>query len=429
MTSWHRIVKACLFIYLLAIGCSAAQSAEQREYALGPQDKLQIRVFDLKPSTGEAYQWQAYNGEYVVGYDGSLSLPLIGNVKALGRSTTDLERVVSDELKDKVGLAKPPSVNVQIIRYRPVYVTGDVENPGEFDYRPNLTVLQALAIAGGVAKERDEETTSRRATRVTEGELRVLRAQQLGFLIKKARLAAEADGASTFKIPASVAGLSADYDVDKISASEQAVLDNHRSSQAAQVNLLTQARKTAIDEIASLQKKDETLQKQIDLSKRDLNQLGDLLSRGLTSTQRQLQAEQTLTTYESGRLDVLVTKLRTEQDVVRIDREMAELKNKYRSEALAQNLDVDAKLRETNEKIATAGLSISEGRRSRSGIQRNKGNAGLNFSIVRSTNSQATNVDTPETTTLNPGEVLIVERQPATLPPGLGDRTDADAPN
>lgn len=428
MTRWRKIGKACFALYLVAIGCSAAESAEQHEYPLGPQDRLQIRVFDLRPSTGEAYQWQAYNGEYVVGFDGSLSLPLIGNIKAQGRSTADLERVVSDELKEKVGLAKPPSVNVQITRYRPFYVTGDVENPGEFDYRPNLTVLQALAIAGGVAKDRDQDpSTSRRETRVSEGDLRLLRTQELGLVIKKARLAAEADGASAFKIPASAANLPADYGVDKISASEQAVLDNRRSSQAAQINLLTQARKTAIDEIASLQKKDETLQKQIELSKRDLNLLGDLLSRGLTSTQRQLQAEQTLTAYESSRLDVLVTKLRTEQDVVRIDREAAELKSKTRSEALAQNLEVDAKLRETAEKIATAELSISEGRRSRSGISRKKGNAGVNFSVVRTTSNQAANVDTPETTILNPGEVLIVERPQAT--PTFGERSDTNARN
>ena len=56
---------------------------------------------------------------------------------------------IADRLKERIGLVESPDVSIEIIQFRPFYVVGHVEHPGEYPYRPGMNVLQALAIAGG----------------------------------------------------------------------------------------------------------------------------------------------------------------------------------------------------------------------------------------------------------------------------------------
>ncbi|MFA5967664.1 MAG: polysaccharide biosynthesis/export family protein [Sphingomonas sp.] len=106
-------------------------------YRLGPGDKLKITVY------GE----ENLSSEQQVGPDGSVTVPLIGAVKATGRSAPD----VSDEIRNKLGegFVRSPSVSVTIEQYRPFYILGEVNTPGQYEYAQGMTVLAAVARAGG----------------------------------------------------------------------------------------------------------------------------------------------------------------------------------------------------------------------------------------------------------------------------------------
>jgi polysaccharide export outer membrane protein len=70
------------------------------------------------------------------------------------------------------GLVRAPSVSVEVIRYRPVFVLGEVNKPGEFPYQPGMTLLAAVALAGGFTYRAVETTASVVRTqdgRTTEG--------------------------------------------------------------------------------------------------------------------------------------------------------------------------------------------------------------------------------------------------------------------
>ncbi len=127
-----------------------ARAAEP--YKLGPQDQLQVKVSDLRAGTGEAYQWQAFNGDFTVAASGNVSLPIVGEIAASGRTTTEIAADIADNLKTKAGLAAKPDASVQIIKYRPYYVMGGVEKPGEYEFRPQMSVLQAVSMAGGLQR-------------------------------------------------------------------------------------------------------------------------------------------------------------------------------------------------------------------------------------------------------------------------------------
>ena len=102
-----------------------------------PGDKLKLIVF------GE----ENLSGEFTVDSSGNVALPLIGSVQAAGKSLTEFEALVTSSLKN--GYLKDPHVSVEVENYRPFYIIGEVNKGGQYPYQAGLTVLNAVAIAGG----------------------------------------------------------------------------------------------------------------------------------------------------------------------------------------------------------------------------------------------------------------------------------------
>ena len=112
----------------LLVMASGAAHGEGEAYRLGPQDELQVRVSDLRTGAGEAYQWQAFNNsKFAIAPSGRLSLPVIGEIDASGRTTAEIEATIGKRLQEKAGLAVRPDASVQIVKFRPFYLMGRVE--------------------------------------------------------------------------------------------------------------------------------------------------------------------------------------------------------------------------------------------------------------------------------------------------------------
>ena len=106
-------------------------------YRLGTGDKVRVIVF------GEA----DLSGEFEIDTTGRISLQLIGLVQAAGLSSEELKAEIEHRLTG--GYLLKPSVAVEVLTYRPFYVLGEVNAPGSFPYVSGMTVLKAVAIAGG----------------------------------------------------------------------------------------------------------------------------------------------------------------------------------------------------------------------------------------------------------------------------------------
>lgn len=117
---------------------NAQQASEQQaEYTLGPGDRLEVTVFghtDL-------------SGTFDVDGAGQISLPLIGQLAVLGMTAGQAETVIRDRLTPDY--LKNPRVSLQVLNYRPFYIIGEVKQPGSYPYVNGLTVIQAVALAGG----------------------------------------------------------------------------------------------------------------------------------------------------------------------------------------------------------------------------------------------------------------------------------------
>ena len=142
----HVVVYAGMSVACM-LGASAANA---KDYVLGPQDKLRVKVYEWRASRDKLFGWDALKDEYTIGPNGSVSLPLVGEIKAAGLTTGEMANSIGDSLMKNIGLARKPNTAVEIVQFRPFDVVGKVTQSGEFAYRPGLTVLQALSIAGGL---------------------------------------------------------------------------------------------------------------------------------------------------------------------------------------------------------------------------------------------------------------------------------------
>jgi polysaccharide biosynthesis/export protein len=125
---------------------SAAPAADNPadNYVLGPNDRVRLKVYG-EPDIA---------GEYEIDSSGQVSVPLAGHIRAAGLTTKQLERAIASALSK--GIVRDPRVNVEIALYRPYYILGEVKKSGEYPYRLGLTVMDAVASAGGFTYRANE---------------------------------------------------------------------------------------------------------------------------------------------------------------------------------------------------------------------------------------------------------------------------------
>ena len=128
-------------------------------YQLGAGDRLRIDV----------YNEPKLSGEFVVDGDGKVAMPLAGRITASDLTVAQFSDALTQALAD--GIMLHPSVTVQVLGYRPVFVLGEVARPGQYPYSEKMTFYSLVAQAGGftyraskraVALRRDGETEERK---------------------------------------------------------------------------------------------------------------------------------------------------------------------------------------------------------------------------------------------------------------------------
>lgn len=128
--------KLILFILLFLTSAVQAQSIRD-SYKLGPGDHVQIRVFGEEDLTVDI----RLNASGVVSY------PFLGELQISGKTSTQVERIIVEGLKPDYLIN--PVVNVSILEYRRFYIYGEVEEPGEYNFEPGMTLRKAIVLAGG----------------------------------------------------------------------------------------------------------------------------------------------------------------------------------------------------------------------------------------------------------------------------------------
>ena len=151
-----------LLAALFTLTASAEDNAIQVEndaiqvsatYKLASGDVIRIRVFGEPDLSVE---------ETRLSDAGTFSYPFLGEVRALGKTVTELERIITRELEGSFLI--DPRVSVSVLEYREFYISGEVKLPGGYKYQPGLNLRRAIALAGGLT----ERASLRRITVVRD---------------------------------------------------------------------------------------------------------------------------------------------------------------------------------------------------------------------------------------------------------------------
>ena len=140
-----------------APAAQAAPAASSAVYRLGLGDKVRIQVF------GES----DLSGEFQVSGAGALAMPLIGDVPAVGLTARELEAALTSRYRN--GYLRDPKISVEVYDFRPYFILGEVEKPGRYPSSEGITVMNAIATAGGFTyRANTKKVYIRRAGETTE---------------------------------------------------------------------------------------------------------------------------------------------------------------------------------------------------------------------------------------------------------------------
>ena len=135
-----RLARYLTALVALITGLSAGPTTAQQgisNYTLNTGDRIAVEVFGEPDLSVEA----------VVDDSGAISYPLLGAVMVSGQTARQLESTLTEGLRGRFLIN--PKVSVSIVKYRPFFVRGEVNSPGDYDFTPGLTVQKAVSIAGG----------------------------------------------------------------------------------------------------------------------------------------------------------------------------------------------------------------------------------------------------------------------------------------
>ncbi len=126
-----------ILLYSLSVATAAEVGAGYSSYTLNTGDHVQVTVFEEPDLSVSA----------VLDDTGAISYPLLGELKVSGLTLRELETKITEGLRGRFLIN--PRVNVSIKEYRPFFVRGEVNSPGEYPFKPGLTVEKAVSLAGG----------------------------------------------------------------------------------------------------------------------------------------------------------------------------------------------------------------------------------------------------------------------------------------
>lgn len=114
-------------------------------YRLMVGDKVRVTQYDVATETGD----------YTVDTAGSIIVPPLAPLKVAGLTPAEAGKLIEQRFIEG-GLLRSPRITVEVATYGPVYVLGEVTRPGEFVYKPGMSLLAAVAAAGGYTYRADK---------------------------------------------------------------------------------------------------------------------------------------------------------------------------------------------------------------------------------------------------------------------------------
>lgn len=365
-------------------------------YEIGVGDKLRIKFF----------QRDELSGEFRVRADGNISLPLIGSLPVRGRTPVELEQLISSKFFEMT--SRSAFAVVDVIERRPFFVAGDVNRPGTFQYVPRMTVVHAIAIAGGVYRMPQAANQMMDITR-EQWRLRSASADAAIQLAKRERLRALLNGDDEVVFPSLVSELVGKQQAVRIERTQRRLFKQALAWNESRQDFLKQALSLAEDELKVLRERLTTMSETLKVHGAELKTTQGLFKRGLTQRRNVYQKKYAISNLETNAANVRAEIKRAELRRIQAVKNLAEFAPDEQRKIALELDGVEADFEASLRNIAASKSVISQAGMPTAGVQTASfGHVTRTYTILRSVQGKMVEINANEHDRLLPGDVLKV---------------------
>jgi exopolysaccharide production protein ExoF len=404
----RRILALTGVLLCLLTGSAAAQSA----YRLQPGDVLQVWIAQERDA----------DSVMAIGPDGWTSFPLAGHLRGEGLTVGELEAALLDKIKPF--FKEKPNLTLMLQpreQHLPrIYVTGDVVTPGDYPYRPEMTVLHGISLAGGLFRtvmlpaDQDRSVLVKREIEASE-----VRLKQLSLLAL--RLKAELSGQATIAnsgLPSS----------DPALIEEQRLLDENLDAAKRQIEAQEQAKAFRARNIKALSEQIDTLATRLRLAQNQLGRITNLVSKGAAGAAMQNEQEAVIAALEGDNSELKSSMVDAERAKITEDAEFESTRHARKTRLL---LEIQTAERE----LASGQAALEDSRRImriyRDAAAENQqlGDRTIRYRILRIIDGKPTELEVTETSMMSPSDLLRVTYEDARTSRATATELPGQAPD
>jgi polysaccharide export outer membrane protein len=332
----------------------ASSSEAISSYKLAPGDRIAIVILG-QPE---------FSGDHMIDNDGTVTLPAVGLVSLSDLTTSQAEKAIVERLAN--GYLQQPIASVRVTEPRPIYVIGDVRTPGSYPFRYGISVMGALALAGGFRVAEQLPSGARSEFLMADERLRVLQANRRSLMIKKARLEAQLGGVSQISLPEAFPFTRDDSETVRILQEEQGIMTTQKLGHEQELSLLRDQKPRLDAEMVAVREQSDAEKKQLELIQMTLADYNNLVSSGLTRRFQLIEYQRQESNYKSNIARLSAEQVNLEIRKGEIAMRIQEIENNYKQRILTDLQDVRARLTEIDITLPVA-REVREARLQQSG--------------------------------------------------------------
>ncbi|MGP0093343.1 MAG: polysaccharide biosynthesis/export family protein [Xanthobacteraceae bacterium] len=308
------------------------------------EDKWSSGSRSSRPPSPSLLQRAELTGEYVIQDDGTFSLPLLGKFQAAGANPSELEASIASVFERELG--RSSVVSVTLLERNPIYITGPVKNPGVFRYVAGMTVLHAVALAGGLEGASGESWQTVDSGRDTHSLVLLAR-----MMARSAVVRAERDGAPAAAAPRRLVELLGDVEARNMIRDQSALRQLQAAARQAREGALAAAVDSARLELEAARSRVEPLEANERARTQHVDAVEELLKSGVLSRPALTQAQSELSDVQERRQNALSAVSSARQRLAQAIEEQAKFRIEKRTEL---DLEIDTADRELAEGLESA---------------------------------------------------------------------------
>jgi polysaccharide export outer membrane protein len=405
----RRFVAAAFAALGLWLAVGPAKAAEQPAYRAGVGDVLNIVV----------YGDDKLSGRFRVGPTGAISYPLLGDITVADLTTQDISRKLAAALAERISGGGPPSI--EIAEFAPVFVLGNVDKPGPYQFRPGMIALELIALGGGERRAPAGQNGMLQLIAL-EQELADLRIQRFTLEAKRARVFAEIGGKDfTNQVPIGNGDLIPAATRQRILDNEAALFQVRKRILADQEKAFAAQHASYDQEIASLQESITLHDEEVRLLEQEVATQDSLVQRGLAVQPRLLALKRELSATRRNALELRSYLARAHQRQLEVEQKLGELRDERARDNATEQSELDVNTARMDEKMAATIASINELRSFLNDAREADQRASV-YTVTRLENGRYVTTKISELDPLQPRDILRIEV------PGIASAASLPAP-